>query len=87
MAAAPRRRLRLLPRDMSLVGFDDVPWMEMVDPGITVIAQPTADLGRRAASLLLRRSAEQARPRTWRSSNRRSSSAARRPPLNHLRRA
>ena len=56
-----RRRLRL-PRDMSLVGFDDVPWMEMVDPGITVIAQPTADLGRWAASLLLRRSAEQARP-------------------------
>jgi DNA-binding LacI/PurR family transcriptional regulator len=52
-----RRRLRL-PRDISLVGFDDVPWMEMVEPGITVVAQPTADLGRWAASLLLRRAAE-----------------------------
>ena len=48
------RRLRL-PRDVSLVGFDDVPWMEMVDPGITAVAQPTTELGRRAARLLLRR--------------------------------
>jgi DNA-binding LacI/PurR family transcriptional regulator len=44
-----------LPDDMSLVGFDDVAWMDMVTPGITVVAQPAVDLGRRAASLLLRR--------------------------------
>jgi LacI family transcriptional regulator len=44
-----------LPDDMSLVGFDDVEWMDMVTPGITVVAQPAVDLGRRAASLLLRR--------------------------------
>ena len=44
-----------LPRDVSLVGFDDVPWMAMVEPGITVVAQPTVDMGRRAAKLLLRR--------------------------------
>ena len=48
------RRLRL-PADISLVGFDDVPWTSMVDPGITVVAQPTIELGRRAAALLLRR--------------------------------
>jgi LacI family transcriptional regulator len=52
-----RRRLKL-PRDISLVGFDDVPWMEMVDPGITVVAQPTIELGRCAARLLLRRLAD-----------------------------
>jgi LacI family transcriptional regulator len=57
-----RRRGLHLPDDMSLVGFDDVPWMEMVDPGITVIAQPTADLGRWAASLLLRRTQDGVRP-------------------------
>jgi LacI family transcriptional regulator len=51
------RRLRL-PDDISLVGFDDVPWMEMVIPGITVVAQPTEELGRRAAQLLLRRLAD-----------------------------
>lgn len=50
-----RRRGLRLPRDISLVGFDDVPWMEMVDPGITVVAQPTLQMGRRAARLLLER--------------------------------
>ena len=50
-----RRRGARLPRDVSLVGFDDVPWMEMVEPGITTVAQPTVELGRRAARLLLLR--------------------------------
>jgi LacI family transcriptional regulator len=50
-----RRRGLALPGDISLVGFDDVPWMEMVDPGITVVAQPSVEMGRRAAELLLRR--------------------------------
>jgi LacI family transcriptional regulator len=50
-----RERGLRLPDDISLVGFDDVPWMEMVSPGITVVAQPTEELGRRAARLLLRR--------------------------------
>lgn len=54
------RRLRL-PRDVSLVGFDDVPWMEMVEPGITAVRQPTVDLGRRAAALLIARVADPAR--------------------------
>jgi LacI family transcriptional regulator len=52
---AVRRRGLRLPRDVSLVGFDDVPWMGMVDPGITVVAQPTLQMGRRAARLLLER--------------------------------
>jgi LacI family transcriptional regulator len=50
-----RRRGLKLPDDVSLVGFDDVPWMEMVDPAITVVAQPTVELGRSAARLLLHR--------------------------------
>jgi LacI family transcriptional regulator len=32
--------------------------MEMVNPGITAVAQPTVEMGRRAAQLLLRRIAE-----------------------------
>jgi LacI family transcriptional regulator len=40
---------------VSLVGFDDVQWTSMVEPGITVVAQPALELGRRAAALLLRR--------------------------------
>jgi LacI family transcriptional regulator len=50
-----RRRGLRIPSDVSLVGFDDVPWMEMVDPQITVVDQPTLELGRCAARLLLRR--------------------------------
>jgi LacI family transcriptional regulator len=50
-----RRRGLRIPDDVSLVGFDDVPWMEMVDPPITVVDQPTIELGRSAARLLLRR--------------------------------
>ena len=50
-----RRRRLTIGGDVSLVGFDDVPWMAMVDPAITVVAQPTMEMGRRAARLLLRR--------------------------------
>lgn len=52
---AIRARGLSLPDDVSLVGFDDVQWMEMVSPAITVVDQPTLELGRRAAALLLRR--------------------------------
>jgi LacI family transcriptional regulator len=48
------RKLRI-PHDVSLVAFDDVPWMAMVDPAITVVEQPTLELGRAAGRLLLRR--------------------------------
>jgi len=51
-----------LPDDISLVGFDDAPWMDMVTPGVTVVAQPTFDIGRRAAGLLLRRVESRALP-------------------------
>jgi DNA-binding LacI/PurR family transcriptional regulator len=50
-----RVRKLTIPRDVSLVAFDDVPWMGMVQPAITAVAQPTFDMGRRAALLLLRR--------------------------------
>jgi len=50
-----RARGLVLARDVSLVGFDDVQWTDMVSPGITVVAQPTIELGRRAAALLVRR--------------------------------
>jgi LacI family transcriptional regulator len=57
-----RRRRWKLPRDVSLVAFDDVPWMTMVEPRITVVAQPTVEMGRRAAQLLLRRADDPACP-------------------------
>jgi LacI family transcriptional regulator, galactose operon repressor len=50
-----RRRALDLPGDLSLVGFDDVPWMAMVEPAMTAVAQPTLQMGITAARLLLRR--------------------------------
>ena len=44
-----------VPRDVSLVAFDDMPWMSMVVPAITTVRQPIADMARGAAELALRR--------------------------------
>jgi LacI family transcriptional regulator len=44
-----------IPKDMALVGFDDTPWVTSVQPPMTVIAQPTFEMGKIAARLLLDR--------------------------------
>lgn len=44
-----------IPKDVSLIAFDDVPWMRMVRPQVTAVRQPVADMARSAAELLLRR--------------------------------
>src|SRR5205823_5780705 len=44
-----------MPRDLALVGFDDLDWTTLVDPPLTVVSQPVGELGRLAGELLLRR--------------------------------
>ncbi len=44
-----------VPGDISLVGFDDIDFAEVIDPPLTTIRQPRADLGRAAAKDLLAR--------------------------------
>ncbi|AFZ66907.1 LacI family DNA-binding transcriptional regulator [Deinococcus peraridilitoris] len=44
-----------VPRDLSLVSFDDARWAQYTDPPLTVIAQPIDAMGTLAAKLLLRR--------------------------------
>ncbi|MFI6902782.1 LacI family DNA-binding transcriptional regulator [Nonomuraea sp. NPDC050394] len=51
-----------VPRDLSVVMYDDVPWAELCSPPLTVIAQPARDMGYRAAELVLR--AGSRRPRS-----------------------
>ncbi len=46
------------PEDVALAGFDDMPWTRVVTPAITVMAQPTDDIGRSAIELLLARIAQ-----------------------------
>ncbi len=40
------------PEDISFASFDDVSWFELVDPPMTAIAQPVAELGAAAARIL-----------------------------------
>ncbi|RJQ84998.1 LacI family DNA-binding transcriptional regulator [Amycolatopsis panacis] len=49
-------------RDVGLVSFDDAPWATLIDPPLTVVAQPAYELGRAAAQLLLARIADHTRP-------------------------
>lgn len=42
-----------IPRDVSLVGFDDSRLMQILDPPITVIAQPAREMGRVACHTLV----------------------------------
>ncbi|SDR29067.1 substrate-binding domain-containing protein [Thermostaphylospora chromogena] len=43
-----------VPRDISLIMFDDVPWAELCAPPLTVVAPPARDIGYRATELVLR---------------------------------
>ena len=47
-----------VPDDLSLVTFDDLPAAAVIDPFLTVAAQPAYEMGRRATALLLERLAE-----------------------------
>lgn len=44
-----------VPRDMSLVAFDDTRWMSITNPSITAVRQPIAGMARCAADLLIQR--------------------------------
>lgn len=54
-----------IPEDLSLVSFDDAPWMSMVTPGLTAVAQDAVALGEAAIGLLVDRFAHpEAEPQT-----------------------
>jgi LacI family transcriptional regulator len=62
MVREVRDRGLRIPDDLALVGFDDTTWTALMQPGLTVVAQPVATLGATAAELLLARMAGQAPP-------------------------
>lgn len=51
---AARERDLAVPRDLSVIGFDDAELARMVTPRLTTVRQPLAELGRTAVSLLVR---------------------------------
>jgi LacI family fructose operon transcriptional repressor len=58
---ALRERQLAIPDDVALAGFDDTTWASLVQPAITVMAQPTDEIGRTATELLLQRLVEPGR--------------------------
>lgn len=42
-----------IPQQLSLVGFDDMPFSQMIDPALTTIHQPAYDMGFRALQLAI----------------------------------
>ncbi|MCX6089941.1 MAG: LacI family DNA-binding transcriptional regulator [Candidatus Atribacteria bacterium] len=44
-----------IPRDVSIVGFDDLVWVEALTPPLTAISQPIYQIGATSAQLLLQR--------------------------------
>jgi LacI family transcriptional regulator len=60
--ACLRERDVPVPGGFGVVGFDDIPWAELVRPSLTTVAQPTYELGRGAAELLAARLERPGRP-------------------------
>jgi DNA-binding LacI/PurR family transcriptional regulator len=54
LQALHERQIRI-PEQIAIVSFDDMPWAGALWPPLTVVAQPTYQLGHEAARLLLRR--------------------------------
>lgn len=51
--AAARQLKRRCPRDISVVGYNDMPFMDIVDPPLTTVRVPQHDIGSEAARLIL----------------------------------
>lgn len=58
---AHRRGIRI-GSELAVVGYGDMEWARRVSPAVTTLAQPVADIGRRAVQLLLSRMADPDRP-------------------------
>jgi DNA-binding LacI/PurR family transcriptional regulator len=52
----------VIPDDIAVIGCDDLSWAVSLNPPLTTVAQPTFDIGVRAADMLLARMAEPDRP-------------------------
>lgn len=52
---ALKRLGKNIPKDVAIVGFDDLEWAEVLDPPLTAVSQPTYAIGSNAAQLLIQR--------------------------------
>jgi LacI family fructose operon transcriptional repressor len=52
---ALRESQKAIPEEIALASFDETTWAKLVEPALTVIEQPTYEIGRTATELLLKR--------------------------------
>jgi len=53
LMASAREHGILMPKELSVVGYDDIPMASWVTPALTTVRQPIAEKGRQAARLLV----------------------------------
>jgi LacI family transcriptional regulator len=51
-----------IPDEVGIVGFDDIPWAQLIRPSLSVVKQPTYEVGQTAGHLLTQRIAQPDRP-------------------------
>jgi LacI family transcriptional regulator len=51
-----------VPRQIGVVGFDEIPWASLVRPSLSTVAQPTYEMGKTAGELLTTRLLTPSRP-------------------------
>ncbi|HZG85833.1 LacI family DNA-binding transcriptional regulator [Paenibacillus sp.] len=51
-----------IPEQLAVIGFDDYDWTRITTPPLTVIRQPSFELGEKAAEVMLERLADSAKP-------------------------
>ena len=63
LEAIAERGLKI-PKQIGIVGFDDLPLADVFNPPLTIVRQPAYEVGRSAAELLLKRIEDSTRPAT-----------------------
>ena len=59
---AIRQKNLSIPNEIAIAGFDETRWTTLIVPPVTVIAQPTQEIGQTAAELLINRIKDPKRP-------------------------
>jgi LacI family transcriptional regulator len=52
---AINEKKKKIPDDISILGFDAMDWLQIVNPPLTIIEQPIKEMGRLAGEIILRR--------------------------------